>query len=179
MKIINWLSFLILTGCYVVEVNAGNAPDNQYKIQWYSGEQQFSSSVIIQRNQIQVYGKNDSLNTELWLLKDGVTNCPLDVALSLVTDSFEVIDLFGNGEKVVLFAYKIGCVGGIDPVTVKYFAYYNGIKHALRGEEHIIIGDEACGGEEPPVPGENLKNNKVLLDYMLKKWPAVSLRKDE
>ncbi|MBO2029753.1 hypothetical protein J4734_29330 [Klebsiella pneumoniae] len=45
-------------------------------------------------------------------------------------------------------AYKIGCVGGIDPVIVKYFAFKNGVKYSLRGEEHIIVSSEGFGGEK-------------------------------
>lgn len=51
------------------------------------------------------------------------------------------------------------------------------MKHALRGEEHIIVGDESYGGETPPTPDHNLKSDKILLNYMLKKWKAISTTK--
>lgn len=177
MKIIKWMSLLMLTVFYTVNANAGDAADGQYKLQWYNGNEQHSSVATIRNNQLHVYERNDSSGLELWALSDAVVDCPVDVVLNLIKDSFEVVDLFQDGHKVVLFAYKIGCVGGIDPVVVKYFAYHNGIKHALRGEEHIILGNDAYGGEEPPVPGLNLKNSKILLNYMMKKWPQISLRK--
>ena len=40
-----------------------------------------------------------------------------------VKESVEINSSFTNDEGTVLFAYKIGCIGGIDPVTVNYFAY--------------------------------------------------------
>lgn len=58
-------------------------------------------------------------------------------------------------------------MGEIDPVTVKYFAYGSKIKYVLRGEEHIIVGGDEFGGEQPPVPNFNLRKNDSLLEYML------------
>jgi hypothetical protein len=68
-------------------------------------------------------------------------------------------------------------ITGIDPVTVKYFAYKHGVKYSLRGEEHIIVENGSYGGENSPVPDWNLKNNKPLLNYMLKKWKSISTTK--
>ncbi|HHH4392374.1 M949_RS01915 family surface polysaccharide biosynthesis protein [Enterobacter cloacae] len=112
-----------------------------------------------------------------WVLNDYVNDCDVDINLNVIKESIEVNNSFTNGEGTVLFAYKIGCIGGIDPVTVKYFAYKNGVKHALRGEEHIIVVNEGYGGENPPIPDHNLKNDKPLLNYMLKKWKAISTTK--
>ncbi|POD89272.1 M949_RS01915 family surface polysaccharide biosynthesis protein [Pectobacterium odoriferum] len=112
-----------------------------------------------------------------WVLNDYVNDCEVDINLNVIKESIEVNRSFPNGEGAVLFAYKIGCIGGLDPVTVKYFAFKNGVKHALRGEEHIIVGSESYGGEIPPIPDYNLKNDKPLLNYMLKKWKAISTTK--
>lgn len=111
-----------------------------------------------------------------WLLNDYVKDCDVDIVLDIVSESLEIKKWSPSDEGIVLFAYKIGCIGGVDPVTVKYFAYSHGIKYALRGEEHIIIGEDSYGGENPPVADFNLKHNKQLYDYMLSKWKVVSLR---
>ncbi|MBJ8997823.1 MULTISPECIES: M949_RS01915 family surface polysaccharide biosynthesis protein [Citrobacter] len=116
-------------------------------------------------------GKDD------WILNDYVNDCEVDINLNLIKESIEVNNSFADGEGTVLFAYKIGCIGGIDPVTVKYFAYKNGVKYSLRGEDHIIVENGGYGGESPPVPDYNLKNDKPLLNYMLKKWKSISTTK--
>lgn len=116
-------------------------------------------------------GKND------WVLNDYVNDCDVDINLSVIKESIEINSSFTDGEGTVLFAYKIGCIGGLDPVTVKYFAYENGVKYSLRGEEHIIVENGSYGGENPPVPDWNLKNNKPLLSYMQKKWKSISTTK--
>jgi len=109
-----------------------------------------------------------------WVLNDYVNDCEVDINLDVITKSIEISRSFSNGGTTVLFAYKIGCIGGLDPVTVKYFAYKNGVKYALRGEEHIIVENGSYGGEESPIPDSNLRGDKHLLDYMLKKWGAIS-----
>lgn len=73
-----------------------------------------------------------------WTLKDFVRNCGEDIKLDIAPDSVEVNKIFSDGVGTVLFAYKIGCVGGIDPVIVKYFAFKNGVKYSLR-EKSILL----------------------------------------
>jgi hypothetical protein len=43
--------------------------------------------------------------------------------------------------------------------------------------EHIIVENGSYGGENPPIPDSNLRGDKPLLDYMLKKWGAISTTK--
>lgn len=116
-------------------------------------------------------------NSTDWTLKDFVQNCNEDIKLDIVPDSVEVNEKLSAGTGTVLFAYKIGCVGGIDPVAVKYFAFRDGVKYSLRGEEHIIVGDYEFGGEKAPVPDFNVQNDRSLLKYMAKKWASISLSK--
>jgi hypothetical protein len=120
----------------------------------------------------QVTGRNID-----WVLNDYVNDCEVDISLDVIAKSIEISRDFSNGETTVLFAYRIGCIGGLDPVTVKYFAYKNGVKYSLRGEEHIIVENGSYGGENPPIPDSNLRGDKPLLDYMLKKWGAISTTK--
>ncbi|MDN4629697.1 M949_RS01915 family surface polysaccharide biosynthesis protein [Erwinia sp. PsM31] len=112
-------------------------------------------------------------NSNDWILKDFVRNCDEDIKLDILPDSVEVNKKFPDGVGTILFAYKIGCVGGVDPVTVKYFAFKDSVKYSLRGEEHIIVGSEGFGGEKIPVPDFNLKNDKSLLKYMMGKWDSI------
>jgi hypothetical protein len=116
-------------------------------------------------------------NSNDWTLKDFVRNCDEDIKLDIVPGSVEVNKIFSDGVGTVLLAYKIGCVGGIAPVTVKYFAFKDGVKYSLRGEEHIIVGSDGFGGEKAPIPDFNLKNDKSLLKYMMGRWDSISTTK--
>jgi hypothetical protein len=121
--------------------------------------------------------KQTTGTTTDWFLKDDVKFCDDDISLGIIDTSVEIQNFpFGNG-YIVLFAYKTGCVGGIEPVSIKYIAFNNNTQYSLDGEEHIILGQDGFGGEQPPVPDSNLKNNKPLYDYMLTKWGDVSLTK--
>lgn len=47
----------------------------------------------------------------------------------------------------ILFAFKIGCVGGIDPVALKYFAFEDGVKYSLRKGVILLSVVWGRGGE--------------------------------
>ncbi|WP_052768164.1 M949_RS01915 family surface polysaccharide biosynthesis protein [Enterobacter roggenkampii] len=110
---------------------------------------------------------------KIWSLVDYVNNFPLDINMALIKDSFEVKNINGSFDAV-LFSYTIGCVGGLDPVTVKYFAYENGMKHSLRGEERMVTPDGVVDDNVKPVPDANLKNNALLYKYMKSNWSKAS-----
>lgn len=108
-------------------------------------------------------------------VNDYIYNCELDSELSLIKYSLERKSI--GGVQTTLFAYRIGCVGGIDPIPIKYFAFQNGVKYALRGEETIQTPNGSYGGEIGPIPGRNLKKNTILYKYMQDRWEDISLRK--
>jgi len=110
-----------------------------------------------------------------WVLNDHVNDCDVDIKLDVISESIEVNRHFSDDEGVVLFAYKIGCISGLDPETVKYFAYKNGVKYSLRGEEHLIVENDSYGGETLPIPDYNLKSDKPLFNYILTKWKSISM----
>ncbi|WP_337075976.1 hypothetical protein [Aeromonas veronii] len=56
-----------------------------------------------------------------WVLNDYILNCDHDIELDIIDSSVEVRSLSSNEGDIVLFAYKVGCVGGIDPIPIKYF----------------------------------------------------------
>lgn len=117
-------------------------------------------------------------DVQSWKVRDAVEACPVDYDITIYPETFEFIDLPGHGGKYLLFAYRLLCVGGVDPGEIKYLAYQDGKKYALRGEEKIItLEEDVYGGEVPPKPDFNLRINKPLLDYMLRKWPSFSIRR--
>ncbi|PJG59631.1 M949_RS01915 family surface polysaccharide biosynthesis protein [Aeromonas cavernicola] len=108
-------------------------------------------------------------------VRDYIYNCDVDSEMSLIENSLERKSI--GGVQTTLFAYRIGCFGGIDPIPIKYFAFQHGVKYALRGEETIQTPNGTYGGEGGPIPGSNLKKNTILYKYMQNKWKNISLRK--
>lgn len=99
-----------------------------------------------------------------WVLNDYILNCDNDMELDVIDSSMEVRSLSSNEGYIIFFAYKVGCVGGIDPVPIKYFSYRDGVKYALRGEETIQTSNGNYGGEEEPIPGRNHKNTLFFIN---------------
>ncbi|EHM3443895.1 hypothetical protein K2B09_004718 [Salmonella enterica subsp. enterica] len=168
MNLKNMLLFIFLLTSLFSEANE-YVSEESYKLQWHNDNGTINSvNIAIDGNEINVNAISGNSGEEQWSLKDYVSQCELDLVLDMIPESFEVVDLFNDGDRVVLFAYKIGCIGGIDPVDVKYFAFYNGVKYALRGQE-MFITDKGIDDEYiPPKPNYNLRNNSELFKYMKK-----------
>lgn len=111
-----------------------------------------------------------------WVMYDSVTNCNLDMFININPAGFEVVELTGKGDYYLLLSYSMACRGGLDPGDVKYFAYRDGKKFALRGVEHFVANGKPLYPEEKPAPvaGANLKKHPDLYRYMMKKWPQLS-----
>ncbi len=172
----------------IFDVSASDSLDLKYKIHWGSRNKSFSAIATIHEDKmvgshdidetnIVVTALNNTNGKQLWLLKDGVPDCHLNHRLSFLSEYFESIDLFNNDDPVILFAYKIGCTGDIAPVEVKYIAFYKGTQYSLYGSELLVIGGIASFnyGNLEPRPDNKLKEQPVILKYMLKKWAEVSL----
>lgn len=141
-----------------------------------SGEHKLVIKVITDERpaHISVVDKNKK-GKHYWNLYDYIPeDCDLDINLALSNNSIEVKDIFNDGNHVVLFAYFIGCLGGIDNVDAKYFAYYKGEKYSIKGRNTLILGNDKQPADQEPVASKNLLKNPTLLKYMQSKWPDIS-----
>lgn len=166
-------SFTILNNVPVSKIKA-----NETVKEWSdnSGEHKLVIKIDkhTQPSHISVVDKNKK-GKHYWNLYDFIPeDCDLDRNLELSKNSLEIKDIFEDGNDVVLFAYFIGCLGGIDNVNAKYFAYYKGEKFSIKGRNTLILGNEVLSADEPPIVSQNLKDNPKLLEYMQNKWPDVS-----
>lgn len=152
-------------------------PIVNYKAQWGGGDNNsYETNILIEYTKINVETVDLKSNKKIWSLKDKIRPCGGESLIEVPITSFEIIDLFEDGEEVVFFAYEMGCGGVEEPVDIKYFAYYKGNKYSLRGQSVIVSSDSAIREENKPHPDYNLRNNPKLLAYMLKKWPSVSTK---
>jgi hypothetical protein len=140
-------------------------------------DDEYSFLFVVKKNNLDVKMTAKSIGKERsdFEVNDYIYNCELDSELSLIKTSLERKSI--GGVQTTLFAYRIGCFGGIEPIPIKYFAFQNGIKYALRGEETIQTPNGNYGGEGEPIPGRNLKKNTTLYKYMRDRWKDISLRK--
>lgn len=127
---------------------------------------------------IYIFGEGITNDVQSWKVRDAVEACPVDYDITIYPETFVFIGLPDHGGNYLLFAYRLPCAGGVDPAEIKYLAYQDEKKYALRGEEKIITPEEnTYGGEDPPKPDYNLRTIKPLLNYMLNKWPSFSVRR--
>ncbi|EDX3117329.1 hypothetical protein B6O77_004538 [Salmonella enterica subsp. enterica serovar Mississippi] len=167
---------------------ANDSSDVKYEIHWANNgkdffvvakihEDKFMNQHDIDETNIVVSATDNSNGKQLWTLDDGVPDCQVNHRLSFMNKYFEAVNLFGNGEPVIFFAYKIGCTGDLAPIDVKYIAFYRGVRYSLHGSELLVIGGVASFnyGNLEPQPDSKLEAQPVILKYMLKKWSEVSL----
>lgn len=161
-----------------VSISCNGAPSIN---RWIDSQGENKVSIEVSNN---TQGKNILLNVFYYLndekklkIEDFIAECELDSVLEINSKSIQVLELQDKNNKAFLFSYRIGCVGGVDPLPIKYFAFYKNNKYVLRGEETISCNGEKYGGEMPPKPDSKLKEEKELLFYMSKKWKEISKRK--
>ncbi|MBZ6072439.1 M949_RS01915 family surface polysaccharide biosynthesis protein [Aeromonas schubertii] len=156
---------------------SASMPAFSYEKLWGSGNDVFMFSFLVNQNgdNLDLLSEGRYNNNVEFKIHDYVHKCETDAEISLIDSSVEYKNI--NKLSTLLFAYKIGCVGGIEPYNIKYFAFQDGKKYALRGEEMIMTPEGVFGGENGPSPSVNLKRKKELMDYMLSKWRIFSLRK--
>jgi hypothetical protein len=79
--------------------------------------------------------------------KDGIGFCSEDLVFEVLTDGFFVADNNSNKIGEVIIIYKIACVGGVDPIDLKFLVFENGKKYSIKGSTIVNPGDGPMGGE--------------------------------
>lgn len=89
----------------------------------------------------------DSLK-QTWKVYDYVKDCPVDLFLYFIEESFAVTDLDKNGKAEVWIMYKVSCQGDVSPVTMKIIMYQDNKKFAVRGTSSTQVSEnDWIGGE--------------------------------
>jgi hypothetical protein len=89
----------------------------------------------------------DSLKSS-WRVYDFVKDCPLDLILNFIPNTFSLTDLDNNGFAEVWIMYKSACKGDVSPNSQKIIMYENNKKFALRGNSQVKVSEnEIIGGD--------------------------------
>lgn len=98
--------------------------------------------------------------THTWRVYDYIKECPVDMFLNFVDNTFSVTDLNKDGKAEVWMMYKISCQGDVSPIPMKIVMYQDNKKFAVRGTARVkVSATEYLGGE-------------YSFDAALKKAPA-------
>jgi hypothetical protein len=86
--------------------------------------------------------KKDTIYKLRWSLTDAVNNCPFDVTLEFINNSFTITDLDSDSIAETKLQYKIVCRSDVSPVGMKLIMREDSVKYALRGLMWLKQGPE-------------------------------------
>jgi len=108
---------------------------------------------------------------EVRLVKDGLSNCKLDLVANFLAGSVSVGDADNDGTPEIAFAYDVVCSATFDPVPRKLIILEGNAKYALRGR---TMGkdpdDKVIGGD---VKADSFKDAKPLEEWAMSRWKTL------
>ncbi|MBK4715583.1 MULTISPECIES: M949_RS01915 family surface polysaccharide biosynthesis protein [Tenebrionibacter/Tenebrionicola group] len=148
----------------------------EYKAVWVDAEGKHEVVIATsrQQNSLNMTGSELLNGKARWRLQDKIDSCPAQSEVKVFPGAFDVADVFGDKNNVLLFSYRLSCLGELEPGVIKYLAFYKGKRYELKGLETLRIADYAYGGEKSPQASRALRQNKKLYDYMMSKWKNAS-----
>jgi len=94
------------------------------------------------------YLSRQNKNELTWKMNDAIKDCPVDVEVGFVRNTFAVTDIDKNGKAEIWLMYTTACRGDVSPANMKIIMYESGKKYAARGTNKVKISDtESEGGE--------------------------------
>lgn len=104
-----------------------------------------------------------------WKLYDNSLKCPVDAIAKFIEKSIEITNLNKNETPEIWIMYSTACKGDVSPNNLYLIMYEGDNKYKIQGTSLIdYIKNEKYGGEINYK--DNFNNDKVLLNYALKKW---------
>lgn len=107
---------------------------------------------------------------ETWKITDGVSDCPLDIQVAFIKNTFHVTDLDNDGVAEVWVMYKTACHGDVSPCDMKVIMYEGKQKYAMRGENRVKLSETEQFGGEYKFDDAFLKGNKLFREHAEKMW---------
>jgi len=117
------------------------------------------------------YVVNDGKAKNLRVMKDLSEKCDADNVTEFRPNSFSVTDLDNDDVGEVTFAYTVGCVSDVSPLTLKLLVLEGGEKYIIRGETLVELDGEKVGGKKE-IDAAFKKAPKPFLDFAEKKCAA-------
>jgi hypothetical protein len=115
------------------------------------------------------YKIEDNKYKLVWKIYDKSLKCPMDAIAFFINKSIEITDLNKNGIPEISTMYSVSCKGDVSPNELNLIMYEGDQKYKIQGTSLIdYIENEKYGGEIHQ--SDNFNNDKVLLNYALKKW---------
>ncbi|MEO7958887.1 MAG: hypothetical protein ABIW76_19575 [Fibrobacteria bacterium] len=118
---------------------------------------------------------NGNIWNQEWIIKDFLPCQDLDIDADFILPLTSFSDLDSNGNTETTVAYKVACLGGVDPKPTKAILRQGNVKYAARGESLVTIeGTPPFGGAFTLEPNlDNIPAFKAHLTLIWKKAAGV------
>lgn len=122
-----------------------------------------------------IYGYHYILNGDscklVWRLYDFNKECPVDLEVYFIKNTFSITDLDKNGTPEIWLMYKNVCRGDVSPAPTKIIMYEGDKKHALRGSSKLKINATDFIGSGSYTLDDNFKTaNPLIKQYAIALW---------
>ena len=105
-----------------------------------------------------------------WKIADHIRDCPLDVQVHFIKNTFHITDLDKDGIAEIWTMYKTACHGDVSPCDMKIVMYEGRQKYAVRGTNKVQVSEhEIFGGEYKPDDAFT-KGPKPFRDHARELW---------
>jgi hypothetical protein len=113
----------------------------------------------------------------LWRIYDFSKDCPFDLSVKFLNNTFSITDLDKNGVAEIWVMYENQCTSDVSPSPTKIIMYEGVKKYAIRGEGRVRISAKAfIGGSY--VLDENFKNgNEAFRKYAITIWEKNKMKR--
>lgn len=123
----------------------------------------------------------DNQAIQTWKVYDYINDCPDDITVSFIKNTFKITDLNRNGVAEIWLMYKMACQSDVSPSDMKIIMHEGKQKFAMRGVNRVQIGIDDNGknifmGGEYKFDKAFDKVPKVLKDYAVDLWNKDSFK---
>ena len=112
---------------------------------------------------------NDTVK-QTWRVYDFFHDCPTDMYVNFLKNTFQVTDLDNDGIAEIWLMYKTGCSGGVDPFDMKIIMYHGQQKFAMRGQDKVQVSDTDFAGGEYKFDSAFIDGPTVFKEFAKNLW---------
>lgn len=110
-----------------------------------------------------------------WKIHDYIRDCPLDIQMNFIRNSFHVSDLDNDGTAEVWVMYKKACHGDLSPCDMKIIMYEGKQKYVVRGTNKVKLSEQETYGGEYKLDDALIKGPKAFREHAAALWKKNEL----
>jgi len=106
-------------------------------------------------------------------IEDGLNGCDADLTLDFIYESISITDLNDDDIGELTFAYTIGCISDVSPITLNLYSMTGENQYQITGQTAVFIGENKIEGSK--MTSSTFNNaSKNLRVHAEKIWTTIS-----